>query len=107
MKKYRKPMLDIIEFDNMDVIMDSGLESDDESQQMELNEVLTNSDGRLSEEQTQESDGTAETGGTNQDSEGSADEPVLPEEASAPQEPELDTDETDTQAEPQPDDELS
>ena len=98
MKKYRKPMLDIIEFDNMDVIMGSRTENEEE--QMELNEVLTNSDGRLSEEQTQESDGT---GGTNQDSEGSADEPVSPEEAPAPQEHELDTDETDTQAEPQPD----
>lgn len=97
MKKYRKPMLDIIEFDNMDVIMTSGTQ-DEEEQQMEPNEVLTNSDGRLSEEQTHESDETAETGGTNQDSEGSTDEYVLPEGTPALQGTELDTNETDAQA---------
>lgn len=100
MKKYRKPMLDIIEFDNMDVIMISGEHDEDNNE----TNVLINSDDRLSEEQTHESDENAEIEGTTQGSEGSTDEPVLSEETSAPQETESDTAEPDTQSESQSDD---
>lgn len=96
-------MLDIIEFENMDVIMISG-EHDENNSEPNIFINSVNLDDRLSEEPTHEPDENAETEGTTHGSEGSTDEPVLSEETSAPQEPELDTDETDTQAEQQPDD---
>lgn len=109
MKKYRKPMLDIIEFDNMDVIVMSGGSGGHDEDNNETDVLINsvNSDDRLSEEQTHESDENAETEGTTQSSEGSADAPVLSEETPAPPETESDTGELNTQVEPQPDDDLS
>lgn len=103
MKKYRKPMLDIIEFDNMDVIVMSG-ESDEDIDETNVLINSVNSGDRLSEEPTHESDENAEIEGTTQGSEGSTDEPVLSEETLAPQGTESDTDEPDTQSESQSDD---
>ena len=118
MKKYRKPMLDIIEFENMDVIVMSGGNGNDEDND-ETNVLINsvNSGDRLSEEPTHESDenaeieGTthesdenAEIEGTTQGSEESTDDPVLSEETLAPQGTESDTDEPDTQSESQSDD---
>ena len=112
MKKYRKPMLDIIKFDNMDVIVMSntgGLGGDNtpnDSIQDET-QILKESDDGVSGEPASGSDETAGSGVTNQGSEGPADEPVLSEETPAPPETESDTGEPNTQVEPQPDDDLS
>ena len=99
-------MLDIIEFDNMDVIVmsntgetGSGTGSND-SVENETS-ILKEPDDSVSGEPASGSDETAGSGVTNQDSEGSADEELaLPEATSAPQETESDTDEPDTQVEP-------
>ena len=96
-------MLDIIEFDNMDVIVMSG-ESDEDIDETNVLINSVNSGNRLSEEPTHESDENAEIEGTTQGSEGSTDEPVLSEETLAPQGTESDTDEPDTQSESQSDD---
>lgn len=109
MKKYKKPVLDIVEFDNMDVIVMSGnLDSGTSSDSIESEtQILKESDDSVSGEQAPGSNEIAGSGVTNQGSEGSADELALPEETPAPQETELDTDEPNTQVEPQSDDDLS
>ena len=95
-------MLDIIEFDNMDVMVTSG-DNDEDNDETDVLINSVNSDDRLSEEPTHESDENAEIEGTTQGSEGLAGEPVLSEETPAPPETESDTDEPGTQVEPQPD----
>ena len=72
MKKYRKPMLDIIEFDNMDVIiMSGGQGSSDEEGDNDGTIVPTNE--QLSEGQTSGTDENAGSAETAQDSEESPD----------------------------------
>lgn len=110
MKKYKKPVLDIVEFDNMDVIvMSDNMDGDDTSNDSieDPMQILKNSDDGESGEQASGPDETAGSGVTNQGSEGSTDEPVLSEETPAPPETESDTGEPNTQVEPQPDDDLS
>lgn len=112
MKKYKKPVLDIVEFDNMDVIVMSntntgGEGSDTGSNDSVENEmsILKETDDSVSGEPASGSDETAGSGVTNQDSEGPADEELAsPEETLAPQGTESDTDEPDTQSESQSDD---
>lgn len=103
-------MLDIIEFDNMDVIVMSGTgnsnssDASSDSIQDEM-QILKESDDGVSGEPASGSDETAGSGVTNQDSEGPADEELAsPEETLAPQGTESDTDEPDTQSESQSDD---
>lgn len=105
MKKYKKPVLDIVEFDNMDVIVMSntgGEGSDTVSNDSVENEmsILKEPDDSVSGEPASGSDETAGSGVTNQDSEGPADEELAsPEETLAPQGTESDTAEPDTQVE--------
>lgn len=112
MKKYKKPVLDIVEFDNMDVIMISNdgetgsVTGSNDSVENETS-ILKEPDDSVSGEPASGSDETAGSEVTNQGSEGPADEPVLSEETPAPPETESDTGEPNTQVEPQPDDDLS
>ena len=78
MKKYKKPVLDIVEFDNLDVIMDSNppsnqddVENDGEPQ---TNEILKDTDSysTVDSNSISEPNETSESGETNQDLEGSA-----------------------------------
>ena len=104
MKKYKKPVLDIVEFDNMDVIvmsnnMDAGNGTGSNDSVENETPILKEPDDSVSGEPASGSDETAGSGVTNQDSEGPADEELaLPEETLAPQGTESDTDEPDTQS---------
>lgn len=105
MKKYKKPVLDIVEFDNMDVIMDSGQEDDEGGG--DENYVLDGGNSYSTVDPTPGAHETPDSEGPTQNSEESADELVSSEEATpTPAETESDTDtveptvEPDTQVEP-------
>lgn len=109
MKKYKKPVLDIVEFDNMDVITMSGpsvsVENDDA---IHMSDVIKATDSYPTVDPTPGAHETSESTETTQDSGESTDGPAP--QGEDPTEPGLDadtvepTDETDTQAEQQPDD---
>lgn len=109
MKKYRKPMLDIIEFDNMDVIMSSG--STSSSDEEDTNETgIAPINERASDEQTSGPDENAGSAEPSQDSGESPDGPGVlapQEENSTEPEPNTDIDEPTGEPDTQSDDGLS
>lgn len=112
MKKYKKPVLDIVEFDNMDVMFTSDLMTPDSAENGDAthiaDELIKVTDSYSTVDPTPEAHETSESAETIQDSGESTDGPAP--QGEDPTEPGLDadtvepTDETDTQAEQQPDD---
>ena len=104
MKKYKKPVLDVVEFDNMDVIMDStqgDAEGDDDA--IYMSDVIKATDSYSTVDPTPEAHGTSESAETTQDSGESTDgTDGLAPQGEDPTETGLDTDtvEPDTQVEP-------
>ena len=77
MKKYKKPVLNIVEFDNLDVIMDSNPPLNSEvlnDGEPQTNEILKDTDSysTVDSNSSSEPNETSESGETNQDLEGSA-----------------------------------
>lgn len=114
MKKYKKPVLDIVEFDNMDVIMDSIQRDTEDDDDAYMLDVIKATDSYSTVDPTPEAHETSESAETTQDSGESTDgTDGLAPQGEDPTETGLDTDtveptvEPDTQVEPQPDDELS
>ena len=110
MKKYRKPMLDIIEFDNMDVIIMSGELSNTSDEEGDNDETIVPTNEQLSEGQTS---GTDENAGSAEPSQDSGESPdgsgvLAPqEENSTEPEPNTDIDEPTGEPDTQSDDGLS
>lgn len=103
MKKYKKPVLDVVEFDNMDVIMDSQGDAEGGDDAIHMSDVIKATDSYSTVDPTPEAHGTSESVETTQDSGESTDGT----DGLAPQgedstETGLDTDtvEPDTQVEP-------
>lgn len=114
MKKYKKPVLDIVEFDNMDVIMDSIQGDTEGGDDAHMLDVIKATDSYSTVDPTPEAHETSESAETTQDSGESTDgTDGLAPQGEDPTETGLDTDtveptvEPDTQVEPQPDDGLS
>lgn len=84
MKKYSKPMLDIIEFDNLDVVMSSSTNDEnnaDDNDRVLVEDQLINSDANASAEHEGLVEPTPEGGNP------IAEETPVPEEPSVPEEP--------------------
>lgn len=106
MKKYKKPVLNIVEFDNLDVIMDSNPPSNQDDVEndggLQTNEILKDTDSysTVDSNSSSEPNETSESGETNQDLERSA---PLEDENLVPAETGQDTVESNIQLESSPD----